>query len=184
MRYIVGIFIALGLSILLIVLLMTGGKKGAPQAQNKQLIDYAQTDAQVSMLINGPINADSQHQQILITVNNQNVTYEHIQGYQGHAVDTRIFANNEAAYDAFLHALQRVGFTMGNNDPALRDSLGYCPAGTGYTFKLTQDGDIIQSYWNTSCNQTKTYLGNTDLTIQLFQAQVPNFGGLTQNISI
>lgn len=184
MRYIFGFLIAIGLSILLVVLLMSGGKKGAPHAQSKTLINYADSDAQVSMLIDGPINADPQHHQVLVTVNKNNVTYEHIEGYQGHAVDTRIYSNNEAAYDAFLHALMRVGFTLGNNNPTLRDGDGYCPGGDRYTFKLTQDGATIEKYWNTSCNNTKTYLGNTNLTMSLFEAQVPNFDGLTQNIPL
>lgn len=183
-RYIFGLLVAFGLIITLIVLLLTGGKKSGPEAHTKSLVDYASTNAQVSLLIDGPINADSLHNQVLITVDNTNVTYEHIKGYQGDAVSTKLFANNEPAYDAFLHALMRVGFSLGDNNPALRDYQGWCPTGNRYIFKLSQDGKTIQQYWNTSCNHTKTYLGNTGLTIQLFQAQVPDYSGLTHDIPL
>jgi hypothetical protein len=184
MRYIIGLFIAIGLGILLLVLLLGGGKKDAPHAQNKILVDYASSDSQVSMLVDGPINAESEHDQILITVDSGNVTYEHIIGYEGHAVDTKVYENNEEAYDAFLHGLMRIGFTHGDNSPELKDGGGWCPAGNRYYFELTEGDTTIQRYWNTSCNNTKTYLGNTPLTISLFEAQVPDFDKLTKNVRL
>lgn len=185
MRYFIGLIITLGLLVLLIVLILNGGSgKPGGKPSNKPLYEYASTDAQAILTIDGPINADSLHQQIRITVDNSNVTYEHIQGYQGNAVDTRLFANNQDAYNAFLHALMRVGFTYGDNSSKLKDESGYCPAGRRYIFELRQGDNTLERYWNTSCNQTKTYLGNTGLTLELFQAQVPGYTDLTRNINL
>lgn len=184
MRYVIGIFIALGLIAILIILLINGGGKSGNTPAAKPLYDYASTDAQVSLTIDGPINADSIHEQVRITVDNTNVTYEQIQGYQGTAVNTKIYANNTDAYDAFLHALMRVGFTQGDNNPALKDGSGYCATGEHYTMELTEDDNTLESYWNTSCNNTKSYLGNIGLTLRLFKAQVPDYDQLTKNLSL
>lgn len=180
MRYFIGLLITLGLFILLLVLIITGGSKPGPKSKN--LVDYASTDAQVSMTIDGPVNADSLHEQVRVTVDSTNVAYEHIKGYQNNVVDTKLFANNENAYDAFLHALQHAGFTQGDKRPELGGDSGWCATGDRYIFELTQDGKTLERYWDTSCGNPKTYLGNTELTLTLFQAQVPGYVDLTQNI--
>lgn len=183
MRYFIGFLVTVGLIILLIILLFNGGGKSKVPSTSKSLTSYASTNAQVSMTIDGPINATSEHDQVRITVDRDNVMYEHIKGYDGQVVDTQIFANTENSYDAFLHALLHAGFTNGNNSPALRDESGYCPTGQRYIFELTQDSDTLERYWATSCGKPKTYLGLVDLTKTLFQAQVPGYDVLTQNIN-
>ncbi len=183
MRYFIGLLVAIGLIILIIILLLSDGKKPNTSVASKSLVDYASTDAQVRLTIDGPINADSEHNQVLITVDSSNVTYQHVVGYQGNAVDTQLFANNQNAYSAFLNALLHAGFTLGNNS-APKDGTGYCALGDLYTFELIQDGKTLQKYWNTSCNNTKSYLGATDLTLTLFQNQVPGYSDLIQNIQL
>ena len=184
MRYFIGLIVTLGLLVLLIVLLINGGGSKPNTSGPKPLYSYASTDAQVSMTIDGPINADSLHEQVRITVDNANVTYEHIHGYQGNVVDTRIYANNQDAYNAFLHALYHAGFARGDNNPALKDESGYCAVGDRYIFELTQDGNTLERYWTTSCGNTKTYMGSANLTLTLFKAQVPDYTTLTSNIQL
>jgi hypothetical protein len=184
MRYIIGFLIALGLIVLLIILLIGGGNKSGHKPTGKLLYEYASTDAQVSLTVDGPVNADSLHNQIRITVDNANVTFEQIKGYQDTVVNTKLYANNTDAYDAFLHALMRIGFTQGDNDPALKDESGYCAAGDRYIVELTDGDDTLERYWSTSCDNTKTYLGNMSLTLSLFQAQVPDYDKLTANIDL
>lgn len=183
MRYFVGLLVTLGLLIVLMILLIGGGDKG-PAAKPRIVTDYAGTGAQVVMTIDGPVNADSLHQQVRVTVDSANVTYEHIRGYQGDVVKTKLFANNDEAYDVFLHALLRAGYDRGNKDSALKDDRGWCATGDRYIFEIVEDGKTLQRYWDTSCGNTKTYLGNTDLTVTLFQAQVPGYDDLTRNIQL
>jgi hypothetical protein len=181
MRYFIGFLITVGLIILLIVLLFGGHGKPKARVTPKSLESYASTDAQVSMLIDGPINA-SQHEQVQVTVNNESVTYENLTGYNGNVATTQTFSNTEASYDAFLHALAQAGFTSGNTSKALSDEQGYCPTGNRYVFELTQDDKTLERFWATSCGKPKTYLGNQNLTVTLFQRQVPNYERLTQGI--
>ncbi len=182
MRYFLAFIALLGLIFLLAYLLFHGG--GQKPKNLMPFTSYAATNAQAQLTIDGPINADQDHRQIKITVNRDDVTFQLIQGYQGNAINTQTFANNQNAYTNFLFALLHAGFTKGNSDPKLSDERGYCPTGDRYIFQFTQNGNNLERYWATNCGGTKTYGGNTSLTINLFEVQVPDYGKLTQNVAL
>src|SRR3954469_853743 len=100
MRYFIGFFLTIFLIILVIILIFRGGgnKPQAPQT-TKTLDSYASTSAEVRLTIDGPINAETLHQQVQITVNKNNATFEHIQGYNGNVVRTERFNNTENGYE-------------------------------------------------------------------------------------
>lgn len=183
MRYFVAFAAMLGLLFVVLFLLFhhSGGSKPLTPPS---LLSYSTTDAEAQLTIDGPVNADQNHQSVQITVDNNSVTYQQFQGYQGTAVNTQNFANNDNAYANFLLALAHAGFTLGSNNPALSDERGYCATGDRYVFQLTQDGTTIERYWATSCGSPKTYLGNTSLTLDLFQAQVPNYSQLVAGLAL
>lgn len=191
MRYFIGFLITIGLIILLIVLLFTGGgdKKNNQSDGTKrpktvqQLADFASTNAVVRMTIDGPINADQDHQSVQITVGNDDTTYQQFQGYQGTVTSQQAFTNNQAAYSNFLFALGHAGYLLGDDNKLLDNEKGYCPLGDRYVFELIEGGNTIQRYWATSCSKTpNTYKGNLSLTITLFQAQVPNYDTLVSGL--
>jgi len=184
MRYFITFAAALGL--LFVVLFLLFHKSGAPVVPQTQkaLSSYSGTSAQAQLTIDGPINADQIHNVIQITVDSDSVTFDQLRGYQGTVVNTQTFASNQSAYANFLLALARAGFTDGDNNPNLKDERGYCPLGNRYIFRLSQGGSDIERYWATTCSGTKTYLGSLGITIALFQAQVPTYETLTQNISL
>jgi hypothetical protein len=181
MRYFFAFLATLVLIFLLIFLLFRGGGNPKIPLTIKTLHSYASTDAEAQLTIDGPINADLNHQQVRIRVNRDDVTFEQLQGYDGNVINTQSYANTENAYTNFLFALARSGFTNGNNDPNSSDERGFCPQADRYVFQLRQDGKDIERYWATSCGNPKTYLGSLNLTLSLFQAQVPNYTELTQN---
>lgn len=195
MRYFVGFLITICLLILLIVLLVTGGggngggNKSAPQTSSKprtvsQLAALADTDADVQMVIDGKINADQNHTAIRVTVDNTDVTYEQIQGYQGTVVNKQVFNNNTSAFSNFLYAIGHSGFLLGDSSSRLANETGFCPLGHRYVFTLTEGGQNLQRYWSTNCKGLiGTYNGNLGLTLTLFQLQVPNYSTLTSTIS-
>lgn len=183
MRYFMAFLAVMMLVFLLLALLLGGGKSKAPPTA-KTLASYATTDAQAQLTIDGPVNADQNHQAIRVTVSNNDVSFEQLQGYDGTVTNTQVFASTQNAYVNFLLALAHAGFTKGNNSPSMADERGYCPLGDRYVFELTQDGKDIERYWATSCGSPKTYLGSLSLTLSLFQAQVPNYSNLTQNIAL
>ena len=191
MRYFIGFLITIGLIIFLIVLLFTGGgSKNNNQSDDgtkrpktvQQLADFASTNAVVRLTIDGPINADQNHQSVQITVGNDDTTYQQFQGYEGTVANQQTFANNQTAYSNFLYALGHGGFLLGDGSKKLANEKGYCPLGNRYVFELIEGGDTIQRYWATSCGNPKTYKGNLGLTLTLFQAQVPNYSDLISNL--
>ncbi|HMH31145.1 MAG TPA: hypothetical protein VK534_01570 [Methylomirabilota bacterium] len=183
MRYFVGFLITVGLLFLLVILLLTNAGKPA-KITPKTLDSYASTDAVTSLTTDGPINAESLHQQIRISVDRDTVTYEQTQGYNGSVVNTQTFANNQNAYSAFLHALAHSGFTRGDTSKALSNETGVCPLGSRYIFQLDQGDKTIQRFWATSCGNPKTYKGNLNTTLRLFQVQVPGYSDLVNNLDI
>lgn len=184
MRYFIGFLVTIGLIILLIVLLFTGGGGSKKPKTTKALADYATSNAVVRLTIDGPINADQNHQAVRITVGQDDTTYEQIQGYQGTVVNQQSFANNQDSYSNFLYALGHAGFTQGDSSKLLANEKGYCPLGNRYVFELIDGGSNVERYWATSCGKPKTYKGNVNLTLTLFQAQVPGYSNLTQNLSL
>jgi predicted PurR-regulated permease PerM len=182
-RYLLG-FTALGvLLIALIILIISGGSK-TNKTLPKTLDSYSNTDAEVSLTIVGPITADQLHQSINITISNSTSTYEQLQGYQGQVTNLQTFPNNVNSFTEFLFALERAGFTDGNKSTALQNDQGYCPLGDRYIFELTQDNQQLERYWSTNCGGTQTYLGQLDLTLSLFQNQIPNYSTLSGSVAL
>lgn len=186
MRYFITFLVALGLLALVIVLLFSGGGNKSTLSQqltSQSLPGYYTTDAVAIMTIDGPVNDTQDHRAIRVTVGRDNVTFEELQGYSGNVIKTQQYPNDPDAYAVFLLSLARSGFTLGDNNPKLRDERGFCPLGDRYIFQFTQDNHDLQRYWTTNCNGPKTYKGPLAMTLRLFQLQVPNYSDLTKDVS-
>jgi hypothetical protein len=183
MRYYIGLVVTLGLIVLVLFLLFHGGGKPTVPKTSAPLYSYANTGSDVRLTIDGPINASDDHQQVQITVNQNVVTYDQFQGYDGQVVNQQQFANSENAYSAFLYALALNGFTDGNTSSALSNEQGHCALGERYIFELMQNGNDLERFWATNCaNVIKSFNGNLPLMLTLFEAQVPNYQTLTAGI--
>lgn len=136
------------------------------------------------MTIDGPITAQSTHNQVRVSVNRDTATFQQLVGYDGTVVNSKSYSNTTNSYDAFLRALAHAGFMLGNTNPAITNPTGYCPLGNIYSFELINEGAIVQNFWTTSCGSPKTYNGNTSLTISLFRSQIPDYSTLAQNTGL
>jgi hypothetical protein len=188
MRYYIGFLLAIGLGIILILLLFSGGGKShktkqLPPPKSLILTSLASTDAAVSVTIDGPINAVSLHQGIQISVSSFEANIEEFNGYDQEVVKSESFANTQSAYYAFLSALSIANFTAGNKSQALSNDTGRCPTGARYDYRITQNGQSLEHFWSTSCG-TATFMGRIGLTNQLFRAQIPGYGKFTRGINI
>lgn len=183
MRYFIAFLVTIGLIVLILVLLLGGGS--GPSTPKVDLNSYFNTGATTEMIIDGPITADSTHQEVKIDVDQNFATLTVYQGYQQTVLRSKSYANNQSAFAVFLHALNINGFTKGNPDKSKSDERGYCAAGNRYIFSLIgDDGRDIQRYWTTSCGGGGTYKGNRAATIDLFQKQIPDYNALTVNTQI
>lgn len=181
-RYFIGLLLAIGLIILVIVLIVSSGGKPAVPSTSAPLESYATSDATAQMTIIGPTVAPQNHSEVQINIGENQTTYTQYQGYDGSVVSTKAFPNTEASYNAFLHALDHAGFTMGTATSTLKDDSGYCSTGDRYIFEFMQNGKDLERYWITNCSGTpKTFTGDFSLNVTLFEAQVPGYGNLNQN---
>lgn len=182
-RYFLGFIIAIGLIIALIILLFnTGSSSKAPATRS--LSSFSDTNAVTSMTIDGPINAPQNHNSIVISIDRTKAVFQQYQGYDGTVINTKTYDNTQNSYNAFLHALGHAGFTQGDASPDKVSSTGQCPLGQVYTFKVVEDGKDVENLWATSCGGAKTYNGNTNMTISLFEAQIPDYNTLISNVTL
>lgn len=185
MRYIIGFLIAIGLIVLTFVLIFkafSGGDNGVKQSKI-DLNSYSTTDAVVRYTIDGPVNADSIHHRIRITVGRDQTLFEEIDGYQGKVQMTKTYDNNPDAYAAFLHSLTIAGFASGDSK-VTKDERGYCPLGRRYVYEAMSNGDDVLRWWSTSCGSSLgSFKGKSDTIRSLFQNQIPDYNKLTLNFT-
>jgi hypothetical protein len=182
MRYLIGLVIFILLIIFLIIKLLTGG--GSKPNLPPSLSSYANTATTVRYIIDNPVQAPQNHNDIVIEVGSSSADIKITKGYDGEVVKEQSFPMSDSAYATFLLALQHSGgYTLGNNDPALRDERGYCATGNRYSYDIVSgDGDRLQHYWSTSCSQ-KTFKGLPEIVRNLFTAKIPNFDDYTADIN-
>jgi hypothetical protein len=182
-RYVIGFLFAAGLVVLILVLAFSGPSK--PKTIPKPLVSYADSSSYVEAYIYGAVVASQNHNEVSITVNQYDANLTVYQGYDHKAVNAKTYNNSLNGYKAFLAALNLAGYTNGNTNPKAASSLGYCAIGDVYTFKLVNNGQTVSSFWATNCSSDPiTYLGNLNRTLNLFQAQIPDYGALTSSVSI
>ena len=179
MKYIIGFLLTIGLLILLIVLLATGGSNTSKVPNtSKKLDSYATTDAVTRLTIDGPITNPQEHKATRITVGRDSTTYEQLQGYDGAVVNTQSFPNTHTSYLSFLRAIELAGFTLGDKSANVQNDRGHCPLGNRYIFELENNGKQVERFWSSGCSGPRSFKGNTNLNISLFKRQVPGFDKL------
>lgn len=180
MRAIIGILIGIGLLVLVLVLVFTGG---GPAPKPLYLPDYANNSSFAQMTIFGPITAPQTHNEVTVTVSGSDAVLNVTKGYEDNVVTSKIYPQTMAGYTHFLFALQRLNFTVGNNDPSLKENRGYCPFGRNYTFVFNNGTNEVERYWITSCGQGN-FGGSAANIRDLFEAQIPDYNTLTTNTNL
>ncbi len=176
LRNILVILVGIGLIVLTFVVIARGFSSGKTAvAQNHlNLPSYAHTGAEAQLYMDGPVVLDQLHRATRIVVGQNSTRIDIIAGYQDTVIATQSYPNNSNAYSVFLSALELQNFTIGNTNPKLVNSSGYCPKGNVYTYSFNQGSTQLQSLWNTSCSVgIGTFKGNGPTIRQLFIAQIP-----------
>lgn len=198
MRYFAGFLVLLAIFLFGIVIFGSdpgedSGTPATPVSQNtKALPDYANTNTIVRLTVDGPINGDDMHRQIRISVSSSLRTIDIIQGYQGNVIQSESFLNNQSAYSAFLHALNKSGYTnklvQTKKLPFVSDDdQGTCPLGNRYYYEIINSGNNAdQRLWTSSCGKPVpgNFGGAAPLVNQLFKSQFVNYGEFTSQVGI
>lgn len=179
--------IGIGLIVLVIVLIIKAFSGGGSPAASSQtdITKYATTpNSSATLLIDTPTGIDQDHRQVKIMVSASGNELDVIQGYEGKVMATQSYANNSAAYAAFLQTLKLMNFARGRTSSI--DYRGFCPTGDRYTFTFYNGENDVFTYWATSCGSQGTYEGQLTQVLQQFQRQIPaaDFGRLTRSVSL
>lgn len=186
-RFFLGVGLAVILLVVLIVIIFShSSSNNAPQAAvPKPLAAYA-TDpsAQVAMLIDGPVNAPSEHNQVQVIVSNSTTTINVFSGYDNLLKSSDNFPMSVSAFHVFLRSLEYAGYNYGSTSSNLSQASGFCPTGDRYIFSFNADNLQLERFWTTSCGGPHTFNGNSSLVLELFENQVPNYADLTSNLNL
>jgi len=183
LRFIIGILVTVGLIVLIVVLIVTGGNNG-PAKPGLNLTNYgANPNSEAELTIDGPEISQEEHRQVHISVTENAVTLTIYKGYQQDVLRSKTYNNNQAAYAVFLHALQHANFTKGNGDPNAADERGSCPSSDRYIMSFSNGSQQLMRYWYDGCGGG-TFGGNLGTTLYLFRGQVPDYSKLVNGTNI
>lgn len=148
------------------------------------LPDYANTDAVVSMTINGPIIARDKHWVVKIDISRTERTLKIMRGYQGAIEKQQDFLNDQSAFSSFLYALDSGSYTAKKRAPIGATEQGSCAQGQRIIYEINEDGKQKQHLWTTNCTKNVgTFNGNNTLTQSLFKAQIPDYNKATTGLN-
>lgn len=184
MRYIIGLLAIIVLIVFGIVIFTGDGNDEPVTEQGIVLNEYADTDASVTLVIDGPIIASEEHRTVRITVSRGQRLIEVLKGYDGQVIRSKTFNNTEASYESFLYALGNVGFTK-SRKPSQDSYRSVCPDSNRYVYEINENGENKQQLWSADCRRNYGSLaGEEDDIINLFEAQIPGYRELTQDVDL
>ena len=184
-RFLISLLVGIGLIVVVLILIFRGGGSPAPGTNpTANLLNFANTSTTVQVTDSFPVSADQTHHSFVTVVGQNQTTFTVEQGYQGQVLRSQTYQNNSSAYAMFLRALQIAGYNKGNNDPKLADERGYCPLGHEYIYEIKDGNNTLMRYWASSCGSLGNSKGRTDLILDLFRRQVPDYDKLTTNITL
>lgn len=178
---------SLFLIIIALVLFFSSNSKTNSQYNNdlNKFANYSLTSATATLDINGPITAQSTHNEVKIIVSNLDVNLQVLKGYDGEIILNQVFSNSQNSYNAFLRSIYLNGFTLKTNKNIVKNSIGLCATGDVYNLELLLNSSYIVNSWETNCGGSNdNFAGNLTEIIDLFESQVPNYNSYTNNLNI
>jgi hypothetical protein len=169
--------------------LFFGGSSSTSQItvdlNQKALLDSTDGSA-VTMTVRGPIVADENFRsyKIIITPSSRDIkTYT---GYLGTVLQQDNLTNNTAAYEEFVHALDKANMSSGKQlTDDKNDVRGICATGRVYEFSILKNADTVQQLWTSTCSGSPGSLkANAPQLMQLFRSQIPSASTLLSGLAI
>jgi len=140
----------------------------------------------VSMTVRGPIVADEDFRSYQIVISPSERKFTAYTGYLDVITDQQTLTNNTAAYDQFVHALNKANMVAGTPFTGEKNNvLGVCATGKVYEFRTLNNGDDQTMLWTSTCSGSPGSLkaSATQLS-QLFLNQIPNGSNIEANLKI
>lgn len=140
----------------------------------------------VNMTVRGPIVADEDFRSYSMTVSSTTRQFQAYTGYLDVVTDHQSLPNNTAAYDQFVHALDKANMVAGTPFEGDKNNvLGICATGKVYEFSILNNGVADKTLWTSTCSGSKGSLkaSATQLS-QLFLNQIPNSVNITTSLKL
>ena len=140
----------------------------------------------VTMTVRGPIVADEKFRSYKIDISAEARTLKTYTGYLDTVVDETTLGNSVAAYDEFVHALDKADLTEGKQLAGEKnDTRGICATGSVYQFAIYDGTTSVKDLWTSTCNGSTGSLDAsvTQLT-NLFVRQIPGADALIRKIGL
>jgi len=140
----------------------------------------------VTMTVRGPIVADEKFRSYKIDISADARTLKTYTGYLDTVVDETTLGNSVAAYDEFVHALDKADLTEGKQLAGEKnDTRGICATGSVYQFAIYDGTTSVKDLWTSTCNGSTGSLDAsvTQLT-NLFVRQIPGADALIRKIGL
>lgn len=168
------------------VLFFSGSSTPQAVDTSKDQLLSSTDGSSVRMTVRGPIVADENFRSYQITVSPSSREIKTYTGYLGAILDQRTLPNNVAAYEEFVHALDKANLVQGQPLTGdANDVRGICATGRVTEFSLLRDGQVSETLWTSTCGGSKGSLrANVDQLTQLFRAQLPESRALLNNVSL
>ncbi len=137
-----------------------------------ELVSYANTSTIISSYVDGPVEADNDHESLRISVGRDQVKIEVMRGYANQVIRQDTFVNNTTSYANFLKSLDKAQFDLPLNNEISKDERGSCPLRNRYVYTIDDGSREISRFWTTSCG-VGNFRGNRLLIQRLFAEQIP-----------
>lgn len=185
MRYIIGVFGAILLLLVVVVLIFNRGDSSQPSAtvQPAQLVDYATRNSNVSFTTVGRVVGEDQQRSIRVVVSPSERRLEIMSGYGQTVLSSQTFANTAVGYQNFLSALGGQGFTRARST-SIKDATTVCPTGQRFEYDLSENGEHVSNLWSVSCDRSGSFGGSAVVVRQLFERQIPDYSKLVTDVDL
>lgn len=175
-------------------ILFSGTKSNNSTSQSTESVISATRDnllkttdgRSISMTVRGPIVADEDFRSYRIAISPSSRTFEAFTGYLESSTSNQSLANNTAAYNQFVNALDKARLV--NSAPTDRETanlLGICATGKVYEFNILDGGNSTALYWTSTCSGSKGNLSaNVTQLSSLFLAQIPSGSNIESSLKL
>jgi len=143
-------------------------------------------DRSVRMTVRGPIVADENFRSYQVTVDSSSRTLTTYSGYIDQALETKMYSNNNKAYEEFVYALDKANLMK---DSELKDdkndTRGICATGKVYQFEVLQNNSTVKQLWTSTCKGSPgSFKGSVPQVEGLFLKQIPDSKALLNKINL
>lgn len=183
------IIVAIAGIVALVRLVFTGGGSSDSDKQvdmSQQNLLNTSAGRSVSMTVRGPIVADEDFRSYRINISPSERKFEAFTGYLDAVTNQQTLPNNTAAYDQFVHALDKAKLVAGTPLEGEKNNvLGICATGRVYEFSILNGSDVDEMLWTSTCSGSPGSLrANVTQLSQLFLNQIPDGSSITQRLKL